>query len=196
MNDVVNRDLLAQLVIVLAVCVGGWMILVQPAAQKLAEIESAIDQSKVAATGLNQDGIEKLAGRMDDLRQRVRAVERRNHLNADSSHLYGQIMNLAREHEVTIRRLQPGSGRELSSDGLTGRTNIEIAVEGDYQKVAAFLSVVGKMDGFIKPVSLIISPRQGEMGEDLTSALYTCQALNFTLSDALSQLGGPVDGDG
>ena len=171
------------------------MIFVQPAAEELSELENNIAQSRAGATGLNQDAIEKLADRMNDLRQRVRTVEHRSRLDADSSHLYGLIMDLAREHSVTVRRLQPGSGREMSADGLVGRTNIEIAVDGGYQQVASFLDAVGNIDGFIRPISLTLAPKQGEAGQQSVSARYACQALSFTLSDTLSELGGAANGD-
>jgi len=194
MNDVLTRELLAQAVIVLAICVGGWMMLVQPAAEELAKIENEIAQSRAAATGLNQDAIEKLANRMNDLRQRVQTVQRRSRLDADSSRLYGLIMKLARENGVIVRRLQPGSGREMSADGLIGRTNIEVAAEGGYEQVAAFLDAVGNLDGFIRPVSLTLTPRHGDAGGQLASAVFSCQALSFTLSEALSELGDAANG--
>ena len=42
MNGTFRRELLAQTIIALAVCIGGWMILVQPAIDDLHEVEALI----------------------------------------------------------------------------------------------------------------------------------------------------------
>ena len=195
MNGTSTRELLAQIVIALAVCIGGWMILVQPAIDELREVESVITHTRAGAAGLNEGAIEKMADRMSDLRQRVEIVRRRSSLASDSSHLYGLIMDLAQEYGLTVQNLQPGSGREMSPDGRVGRTHIEMTLEGGYQQVASFLSTMQNIEGFIKPISLSLMPHEREGQQRLVVARYTCDALSFTLKDALSSLAGEDDAD-
>ncbi|UCD74644.1 MAG: hypothetical protein JSV91_12750 [Phycisphaerales bacterium] len=196
MNVTFRRDLLAQTVIVLALCIGGWMLFVQPTVEELQEVEAIIAYSRAGAAGLNQEAIEDMADRMSGLRRYVLDVRRRGRLADDSSRLYGLIMDLAQEHGVTVQSLEPGSGREMSVDGRVGRTRIEITLEGEYQQVASFLSALQNVEGFIRPTSLSLTPREKEAERQLVVARYSCEALSFTLSEALSNLAGKVDADG
>jgi hypothetical protein len=132
----VDRDLIAQVVIIIAACVGGWMVFVHPKAAELDSIERVIElhsSHAEAPHGLSDDEldrstIERAAQRMGEIRRRVGEIELANAIGRDSSRLYATMTDLARRHGVQVQNLQPGASADAAavpsrgaSDSGTGR---------------------------------------------------------------------------
>ena len=91
-----DRDFLAQIVITLAVCIGGWMMFVEPRADELKELEQALAETEAHPMRTNQKTLKALANRVEEFRERVRLVEFQNAFARDSSQMYGRIMTVAK----------------------------------------------------------------------------------------------------
>ncbi len=189
MTGSIDRNLIAQILIVLAVCIGGWMMLVEPRAQELADLQRILDQSAGSEDGDSTSALERLTNRLVELRSRVQEISIANQLAGDSSNLYDRITTLAQHHGVRITNLFPGAEPQMQKDGRVGVTRIDIAVEGDYQATAQFIEAVQTMRGFVRPAALSVTPRQID-GRNIVSARLTCEILQFPLPDALLSLEG------
>ncbi len=186
-----EREIIAQSLIVLAICVGGWMLLVQPKVEELGELEQVLQERLADASMTDQSAIKEMADQLEDIRQQAQTVKQKNRLGSESSESYSMLMSLAEDRGVLVKSLQPGTDQETSNDGSVTRTRIEMTLEGEYEKIARFLKGVEELSGYISPVSLSISPKQHE-GLPIVVARYTCEALTFTLPDNLDVLQGVV----
>lgn len=184
MNRAVSRELFAHALIVAALCVGGWMLLVQPKARALAELETAIDATETGDVPLTQQGIETLAGRLEQARRRLADIQDRSAFATDSSQLYALVMQLAEDHNVIIERLQPGAKTSKLPEDRGAATRVDLTASGAYQDVALFLDDVLRLPGFLRPVSLSLQPA-GE-GDQKVGARLVCDALHFKLPKELA----------
>jgi len=193
MNQTISRELLAHGLIIAAVCVGGWVMLVQPKANALAELESTIEASQAGDVPMTQAGIEQLTAQLEGAKQRLDVIRARNALAHDSTQLFGRIMQLANEHGVTIERLQPGTTRRKLPDDTGTAVRVDLTANGDYQDVARFLDGVVRMSAFVRPVSLSLQP-SGDV-DQFVSARLVCEALSFKLPEELASMEGGNDAD-
>jgi hypothetical protein len=182
--------MIAQLVIITAVCVGGWVTFVQAPKQELRELESRIEIAGHAGTQLPGVPLETAVGGIGEARRRLAEIRQRNEVSRNSSQLYGLIMDLAAERDIVVRRLQP-SGNQYSVDGDRISVNrIEMLVEGGFEPVAMFVEAIEQIPGFLRPSHLQVTPFQRE-GEHMVAAGFTCEALRFESGEVLAQLEGP-----
>ncbi|MDY7107208.1 MAG: type 4a pilus biogenesis protein PilO [Planctomycetota bacterium] len=195
MNGPLDRQLLAQLIIIVAVCAGGWMAIVQPQIDELHELQATITRARNVQTSVGEGTIEQMADELTAVRDRFRTIRARNDFADDSTRIYGLIMDLADEHGVTVQRLNPGADqRAADEEEAVHLTTLDITVEGTYEQVARFLEAVGALDGFIRPMTLTITPRQDE-NRSFVEARFACQALRFALPEALTALVGEDHAD-
>jgi Tfp pilus assembly protein PilO len=136
--------------------------------------------------------MEAAAKRMESVRQRLKEIEASNQLGGETSRLYGLVMDLADTHSVQIQSLQPVAGKPAKDDLVT-MSKIELVVEGSYENVAAFIEAVHRLNAFIRPLSLQLTPRTIDGQPGVTAALG-CGVLSFALADALAQPGGAEHG--
>lgn len=183
-----QRELMAHAIICAAICVGGWMMLVQPKSRALADIEATIAEQSSGDVPLTEDGVKSLASRVEQVKERVQDVKARNALASDSARLYSQTMMLAEERNVLVERLKPDADPRKLPDNAGTATRVDMTVKGEYESVALFLDDVLRLHGFMRPVSLSIQPSGGN--ERLVSARLTCEALHFNLPEALTIPGG------
>lgn len=188
-----TRELIAQAAIVLAVCVGAWMMLVKPKIDEVARLEQEIaTMSANPAQAVNQQTVEGAARKVSAVKERVRHIHDFNALANDSSRFYGIVMDLADSHGVQVHNLQPGSSRQTTEDGKVIITRITLGAEGDYARLATFLDAVCSVDAFIRPVSLQLDPSRDETRATVEATL-TCDVLNFPIDPALGDLlAGPA----
>jgi Tfp pilus assembly protein PilO len=189
MTTLVDRDFVAQAVIVLAMCVGGWIIFVKPKIEKVGALELQIAEQAASQTTASPQTIEAAARRMNQTRQRLKQIEAYNRLAGDTSKLYGLVMDLADAHQVQVQSLQPGGAGKQSADQKMTAIQVELVVEGQYQNVATFLEAVCGIEAFIRPVSLQITPTTVD-GQNVVAADFECSVLSFSLTDALAGMGG------
>jgi len=195
MNGPLDRQLIAQIVIILAVCAGGWMTLVEPNIDELHRLEATIADAASSPLPMGQESIEQMADQFARVRDRFRRIEVRNEFAGDSTRIYGLIMDLAEEHGVTVQRLDPGSDRRSRDEEAPVRlTTLDMTIEGGYEQVAVFLEAVEELDGFIRPLTLSITPRE-EDGRSFVEARFACQAVRFTLPEELTAMVGGADAD-
>ena len=195
MNGPLDRQLIAQIVIIVAVCAGGWMTFVEPNIDELHRLEATIAEASSSPLPMGQETIEQMADQFAQVRDRFRRIEVRNEFAGDSTRIYGLIMDLTEEHGVTVQRLDPGSDRRSRDEEAPVRlTTLDMTIEGGYEQVAVFLEAVEALDGFIRPLTLSITPRE-EDGRSFVEARFACQAVRFTLPEELTAMVGGADAD-
>jgi Tfp pilus assembly protein PilO len=195
MNGPLDRQLLAQLIIIVALCAGGWMMIAQPQIDEMHEWQARIAEIRDTRSSVGEGTIERMADELTAVRQRFRAIRSRNAFADDSTRIYGVIMDLANQHGIAVQRLDPGSAQRGADKEESIRiTTLDITVDGGYEQVARFLEAVGELDGFIRPVTLTITPRQEE-DRMFVEARFACQALRFALPAELTALVGEGDAD-
>ncbi|MCP3905772.1 MAG: type II secretion system protein M [Planctomycetes bacterium] len=194
MNGIFDRRTVAEFIIILAVCVGAWMLIVEPKVAELGELEASIAEADRNPVLQNQGAVKHMASQLDSVRQRVRAIAQQNEFGRDSSSIYGLIMSMAKEHGVTVDRLDPGSSRAGGNGESVQVASFDMRVQGRYEPMAAFLDAIENIDGFVRPVRLTIAPR-GTAGEELVEARFMCEALTFTMPEALTAMVGDDHAD-
>lgn len=195
MNGPLDRQLIAQIIIILAICAGGWMMIVQPQIDELTRLQATIAEIRNSQVPMGEGTIEQMADELAKVRDRFQRIETRNEFASDSTRIYGLIMDLADEHGVTVQRLDPGSDqRSADEDAPVRVTTLDMTIEGGYEQVAIFLESVEHLEGFIRPLTLTLTPREEE-GRSFVEARFACQALRFALPDVLTAMVGGNDAD-
>jgi Tfp pilus assembly protein PilO len=192
-NGSFERKLLVEIVIMLGVCFGAWMMVVQPKRARLNELHTTIAEAQSDPVHQSRLSIERMAAHLATAREDVERLRARNEIGRDSSAMYGLIMGLAKEHDVTVQRLDPGS-RSSTSDDTMDVSSFHMSVDGKYKQIAAFLDDVVNIEGFVRPGSLNLTPR-GLEGSAMVSANFDCETLSFRLPDALLAMAEKNDAD-
>lgn len=203
MNGVIDRTVIAQAVIALAVCIGAWFLFVEPRTVEAQQLESDIRAGSQQAESTDQEMIQALAQRLDEVRSRIHRIDRRGEITRDSSHLYSVIMDLARTHNVTVTSLNPGSSAPTASgvrgsrsasahDEFTVQREVAIVVSGRFADVALFVDAVQSLRGYIEVQYLSMAAASGT--GDLVSARMTCRTVRFVLPESLRKLLGEETG--
>lgn len=185
-----DREVASQLVIIIAVAVGAWVMFVQPKAEELAELNETIADAAPAMDEANVGDLETLGRKVADAKAAVRIIAQRGEAARDSSKIYGAVSELAERHGVTLMRLNPGTQRgsgakKAEGDELQAQSvHFEGAVVGAYEQVAAFLGAVDDTQGFVRPVSLNLMPRHQDM-QELVEAQFAFEMLRFPVPESL-----------
>jgi hypothetical protein len=191
MNGLPDRRILAEGIVILAACIGGWMMMVEPSARALRETEAEIEAARANPILSSRDMIVRMASRMSSVREEVRAVEERSVLGRDSSKMYGLVMQIAKAHGVTVDRLDPGGSRGARAGapkaGPADTASFDMRLAGSYEAIASFLSGIEEMNGFVRPKSLRLTPT-GDEAQPLVEAEFTFEALSFTIPPGLTNL--------
>jgi Tfp pilus assembly protein PilO len=191
MNGRPDRRVLAEVVVILAVCVGGWMMMVEPSARALRETEAEIEAARANPILSSRDMIVRMASRMSGVREEVRAVEEKSALGRDSSKMYGLVMQTAKAHGVTVHRLDPGGAHGARGTspkvGAADAATFDMRLAGSYEAIASFLSAIEEMNGFVRPRSLRLTP-SGDEAHPLVDAEFTFEAMSFTIPPSLASL--------
>ncbi|MCI0363377.1 MAG: type 4a pilus biogenesis protein PilO [Phycisphaerales bacterium] len=195
MNINIPRELAAQAVIVLAVCIGAWIAVVKPRAAELVQLEQTISESSSSLNSMSPETVENLQRKIASVQKRVAQVKLHNQLADDSSRLYGLVMDLADEHRVQVQRLQPGLElKKANAESQFAAMKLDLTVEGRYEAVAAFLEQITNLEAFIRPVSLQITPTTVD-GTPTATAEFGCEVLSFALAEPLMGVkAGGADG--
>jgi Tfp pilus assembly protein PilO len=188
MNLAVDRDFIAQVVIVLAVCAGAWLMLVQPKTREVKRLEAELAAAEDASGMATQEGVESLVAKVDGFRMRLSEIRARSAVAEDTSSLYATIMRRAAEQQVRVQSLQPAPLKELGKNSPVRVARLAMTVEGRYDDVARFLDSVAEIYAFIRPASLQLIPVDGQQ-PDQVSARYGCDVLAFAVDSALAGIG-------
>ena len=188
MSTKIDRQIMTQIIIIVAACVGGWMVVVDPKLSEINKLETEKARAAQNTTLADRTQIERLAKRLQKVRLRVNEIDQRNRFGRDPSQMYGLVLDLADQHGVVVRRLVADSGTGASKDDTVDQvTTFHMMAEGTYQQVAVFLNAVDKLKGFVRPVSLAIRPiRNGERAH--VSGEYSWEALSFKMPKVLTTM--------
>ncbi len=193
MQAALMRQVAPHLAIATALCIGAWMILVQPRLDKLSATESARAQSSVRLTPEQQW---QLVEHLEDIDAWLDQCRAQSELVQDSNRLYSNIMKLAEGRGVQIIRVQPAtprsgvrSHRKSQTDAPVDAAHIEIVARGRYETIAAFIEDVASQSLFIRPRSLEIAPASDGPPPTIHARLM-CDLLSMRPSTALVQLEG------
>lgn len=182
------RPILAQAAIVLAVCIGAWMIFVKPKVDAVAKHEQTLAEHAIAsATAFNAESVTHAANRMSAIRQRAAEIKTFNALSGDTSRLYGQIMDLADAHRIQVQSLQPNSVSQ-SYDDRVSVTRISLSAQGEYDNLALFLEAVCSLNAFVKPIGVDMTPSRAA-GTTLVDLNFSCDFMSFTMDESLTSMG-------
>ena len=188
MSVTIDRDLLMQLVVVVGSCLGGWVLLVEPKAEKLHEIEAQIIEDRTKASAGSHVGVIRIAEYAPKLLARADEIEAKGHAARDSAGLYGMMMSLAQESSLKVRNIQPRVERGKANDQIS-RTQIDVIVEGKYERLASFLSALDGVGAYIRIQSLRLTPT--DVGDDHAAVMQLgCEVLSFRLPDEVTALRG------
>jgi len=193
MMGILDRRSFVELAIMVAVCVGGWLLLVEPRATELRKLEMSIDAAHSNPLINDHGTVERLADQIAEVRDRVAVINRQNEFGRDSSSIYGAITSLASEHKVLLDRLDPGTPTPNADESVLV-ASFDMRVRGRYRQLAAFLDAVEDIEGFVRPVRLNLIPQSDE-GTSIVDARFQCEAVTFRMPDALTALVGDNDVD-
>jgi Tfp pilus assembly protein PilO len=205
MTHLIDRHLVAQLAIVVAVCIGGWLMVVEPKVTEHHGLKAEIESGLSLASSIDQDAVQRLAGRLDEVRRRVRQIDRRGEISRDSSHLYSVVMDLAREHGVVVASLNPGVAATPNQPSRRGgapaagaaergarevivHRELSVSISGTYENIAAFVDALQSLRGYLEIRYLSIAAASGR--SDIVNARLTCRTVGFVLPDRLREMLG------
>ncbi len=190
MNLPTNRDLVIQVLIALALCVGGWLFLVKSKAADLREVEARITRSRSQSRSTDHTKFEKIGARVPRLRTRAREIQARGSIAKDLSALYGRITDLAERHQVKINNLRPGVEQQMGGKGQVYIvTRIDMTIVGEFENIAEFLESMYDIGAYLRPILVQIAPTKGEEGS-FTVLQLGIDAIQFVLPDPLVAFGG------
>lgn len=182
----IDREFVTQALIVLGVCLGGWMVFVKPMAEELAEIDARIEKHVADSATTNLGSIQLVADLAPKLRERCREIDLSNQVAMDSSLLYGRIMEIATANQIKVKNLRPTVEHSTDGNAQMSVTRIDITGEGRYDQIADFFEELNNLGTYIRPVSVQLTPTR--RAGDATAVLQlSCEAVQFRLPDAVGQ---------
>lgn len=103
------RPLAGHAIIALAICVGGYMLLVEPQRKAFAEAMTQIStlESEIAGANALTGQISALSKRLTQLTSDAAALSDAGSIARDESALYEKITSLATSNRITIQQLNP-----------------------------------------------------------------------------------------
>ena len=189
-----DRAMIVQFLIGLALTVGGWLFFVQPRLDEIRQIETAITDHRARSSSLGTASSDRLVQRASLLRAQVAQIDRKNTVASDSAVLYARITSLAKQHDVLVQSLQPSTAPTPSRETGVVVSRVDLTIRGGYEQVAAFIGAIDAFDGYLRPSTLLIAPAQVG-GEHAVTVRLGCDALSFTLPPEIAQLQGAAHGD-
>jgi Tfp pilus assembly protein PilO len=191
MNPSTRRALVVEGVIIMALCLGAWMMWTQPATQSLRQVEAENEQMAHAAPTVGGPSVIGLADHASRLASRVEAIAARSAAARDTAGIYRRCTELARAHGVTVLSLSPGDSAPARAEMDQGPSQyrINLSVEGSYEAVARFIEAIDGVAGYSRIASLEVSVRDAE-GAARVHAEFTCETLSFPLVPVLAAVRG------
>jgi Tfp pilus assembly protein PilO len=193
MSALLTRETVAHLIIIMALSVGGWMMLVQPKVSEIQKLDRQIAEVSTDAAPINEAAVQEMADRVNDLKARITEIDARNRVAGDSSQLFATIMRLAREQNVTVVDLNPGQTTSHVSE-IVGIMNIEMSLEGSYENIATFVARLQTEANYVRPTALRVMPMDRGRGK-VVAARLGCQSLSFSLPPQVAALQGTSYGE-
>lgn len=195
MNTGLDRQFFAQVVVVLAVCIGGWMMFIEPRAEELAQLDAVIEQGASGLPDMPDEAVmSSIVERLSSVEDRVTKISRASAYALNTSTVYGQLTDIAAAHNVELKNLTPGQRTLIGPDQSAYITPLTMTLSGDYEAIARFIDELDGFGAYIRARSLSITPLS-DQGRDIITARVTCEALGFDLPPALAAMKGNVGAD-
>jgi Tfp pilus assembly protein PilO len=188
MTWVFNRETVVHITIALAVCVGGWVMVVEPMIAEVKELEATVAEVSPQVNPDEHSNLARIVHQLKSFHSRIEQVVSFNRLSKNPPQFYEAVLALAQKHGVTVDRLVANSV-EAGDQGtaVDQVTTCKIVVVGGYDHVGGFLWGLDGLDGFIRPVALNVMPiNDTEAGR--IRANFDCELVCFSLPDKLVAL--------
>lgn len=193
MIGIIDRDMIVQIIIGAGICIGAWLFLVRPKVEEVHVLEAKLQEISASPVAMDHSAIDDLARRVAAVKQSVNTIVAQNDLGRDSSRLYGLIMQLAEKHGVQVQRINPGMpDNSPNRDQSVQVAKFDLTVQGEYERLARFMEAVENMDGFVRAVTLTLSPMKADQ-QRLVQARFVCEAVSFELPAQLEAMAGGSD---
>lgn len=158
MSHPFDRSFIAQAAIIGAACFGALAIVIRPQEAEIARLESEIESHDADQAAKQHQSLPELAARLAAFHDRVSEIAARQATASDTSKLYGMLTELAGRHGVHVQNMQPGTSQQNGGKDEFRISRVEVAVDGPYENVAAFLDSVTTLPVFIRAESLQLTP--------------------------------------
>ncbi len=175
MSDTNTRANVVQLFIAAAICVGGYLLLVDPAHKRLTAVRAQVVEKSAKIKQLQQvrDAVPRFTQMAEQAAHQASVIEARSTPARDQGALFASLAALAAEHHVRLDTLDPyqvsrptpppaapaAAGAPPAppppKDSVLGYT---ITMVGSYDDLARFVSAIQHTTGFTRIRNLRLSP--------------------------------------
>lgn len=197
----IDRELVMQTVVVLGICLGGWMTYVNAKVKELAGLHEEVASKRAVISDEPLKALQRVSTQVAPMLERAREIERRSRLAGDSAMLFARIMELATVSAVEVINLQPRVERQSKDRRRGGKgevdvgvTRIDITVKGGYESLASFVGSLDAIGTFLRLSQVQVSPVESH-GEPLAVMQLTAQALSFQLPRPVEAMRGAAGDD-
>ncbi|MBX3373990.1 MAG: hypothetical protein KF817_09150 [Phycisphaeraceae bacterium] len=189
------RELIAHLIIVLALAAGGWMLVVEPVARRAAGAERALAETGAASARVDLRALEQFSARAEAIRSRLQALDRTGRLADDTGLLYTTLRDAARAAGVQVISAHPGSvhstapkaSSESPAEPAARVRTAQMQVDGTPQAMATFFDGLQSLDAFLRPVAIVITPNRHDHGASVRAHI-TLELHTYERPDALARI--------
>ncbi|MEM7229575.1 MAG: type 4a pilus biogenesis protein PilO [Planctomycetota bacterium] len=189
-----DRQIISQAVIVVGITAFGWFKFVQPRQQELRDLEATMSIGQTSNNIVNEDMVQRLAFRLDEIRDAVHDLERVNAVTSDTSRLFSRIMEIGEANGVRVTNLDPGAPSELKDGDTHAVARVSLTVSGSYGNIARFLESLGTSNRYVRVTGVTVAPAAMHGSNDVV-ANVNCEALQFATPAAFKAIKGDIDAD-
>lgn len=183
-----DRDIFAHLVVAVGLCVGAWFMFVEPIMRSAAdEAGFVVDVRRSGLAGLDEASLLRMTNYVDRVRGVVREVRQRSAFAGDTTGIYTNIMETAEAMAVDVDRITPIAA---TGGGEVAATGFDIAVRGNFARVADFIGAVDDMEGFVRVRRVALGTSEVD-GKFVVDATITCDAFAVKLPSELAAMIAP-----
>ncbi|MFN0132124.1 MAG: hypothetical protein ACKVW3_06290 [Phycisphaerales bacterium] len=192
-----SRELIAPCAIGLAICLGGYMVLVEPVANRLHASRAEL----VALSTLVREGevvlaqSPELTRAANEAREQAKAIEEQSRLAKDERALFAAITSLAGYHGVRVEQVSSARQETHRAPATTPTarpvvsTDHSLTLAGAYADLVPFLRAVRTDLGYVMIVSARITPKPepGAVRVDLVLRHFAFDASPILAPDAAQE---------
>lgn len=189
MKDLLDREFLLKIVIILIVSFGAWLLIVHPKVKELEEIHVMLETVSQLGGDSSNASVTSLIVQMRGGREMIGEVEKLNSFTLNTSNLYGLISSIGARNDIVVQSLNPGNDHRRTTGNGYSYTRIDMTLDGTYRNIASFIHDMKDLPGFIRPTSLSITPGS-DSSQATAIANFSCEAIIFQLPAVLTEIGG------
>ncbi len=183
-----SRAVILHSAMVAGLCAGLWLMLIKPTVEERNRLEADIREAGRNSQVVSGIEIEKLGAELQVVKRRVGEIAASNEVTRDTSYLYGIIMEQASRYRIHIKRLDPGT---IKTDKEKNKpyevTTFDMTLEGELDNVINFIDGISRIDCYLRPMALNITPVIKDKGAYVQARL-ACETYNFILPETLAMM--------